>query len=184
MTDYGRERERRRRQRSLLWLGYLVSAAAVLALRVGPVPALTVMVGIVLLGYAVITLIVARDWRAELRRRAAGEPPSWSAQLPLAVARQFDIAVPGRHSRPTFEETGELLGRLRYLGDRLQWEPSASWRARGTETLVWDQSWTPTVVPLWGPGSQGCLTLTNPDDVAVDVWIRQPRDLSRTLGLA
>lgn len=183
MTEYGRERERRRRRRSLLSFGYVLAMGTILGLKVGPVPALAAVVGVIVLGYAAITLIVARDRRAELRRRATGESPTWSAQLPLAVARQFDVALPGRHSRLTVEETGELLGRLRYLGDRLQWEPSASWRAKGTGVLTWDQSWTPTVVSLWGPGSQGCLTLTNPDGWAVDVWVRHPDDLSRTLGL-
>ncbi|GAA3431573.1 hypothetical protein [Kutzneria kofuensis] len=180
MTEYGRERERRRRQRSLLWLGYLVVMGVVLALRVGPWVALAGVGAIAMVIYAVLTLFVWRDRRAELRRRAAGEPPSWSAQLPVVVARQFGGVTPGRHGR---EEVGELFGRLRYLGDRLRWEPSEALRAKGTEPVTWDRSWRPTVVPLWGPGSQGCLTLTNADGAEVDVWVRNPRDLSRTLGL-
>ncbi|EWM14594.1 hypothetical protein KUTG_04898 [Kutzneria sp. 744] len=129
MTEYGRERERRRRQRSLLWLGYAVAMGVFVALRVGPWVVLAAAVGACVLIYAVGTLIVWRDRQAELRRRAAGEPPSWSAQLPLAVARQFGGVVPGRHVRANAPQTGELLGRLRYLGDRLRWEPSASLRA-------------------------------------------------------
>ena len=183
MTEYGRERERRRRRRSLQWLGYVVVMDLILALKVGPVPALAGLVGLLALVYAVITLIIWSDRRAELRRRAAGESPTWSAQLPLMVARQFDVVVSRRHSRVDVEETGELLGRLRYLGDQLRWEPGASWRAKGTGPVTWDRSWTPTVVRLWGPGSQGCLTLTNAEGAAVDVWIRNPGDFSRTLGL-
>jgi len=38
-------------------------------------------------------------------------------------------------------------------------------------------------VPIWGPGSQGCLTLTRDDGTAVDLWIRHPADLRRVLGI-
>ena len=99
MTEYGRERERRRRRRSLQWLGYVVVMDIILALKLGPVLALAGLAGLLALAYAVITLIIWRDRRAELRRRASGESPTWSAQLPLMVARQFDVVVPGRHSR-------------------------------------------------------------------------------------
>jgi hypothetical protein len=50
--------------------------------------------------------------------------------------------------------------------------------------ITWDNRWSAEVVRLWGPGSQGCLTLTGGDGSAVDLRIREPRDLSRTLGLA
>lgn len=35
-----------------------------------------------------------------------------------------------------------------------------------------------------GFGRQGCLTLTGPDGTAKDIWIRNPKDLRRVLGLA
>jgi hypothetical protein len=181
MTDYGRERERRRRQRSLLWLGYLLCATVILALRVGPVVAL---IGFACLGIAVYGLAVGLIWksgRAESRRRAAGEPPSWFALLPVEAAVRMGGTVPGRHSR---KPTGELPGRLVQLPDRLRWEPGKSLRDKGTQPISWDNTWSAEVIRLWGPGSQGCLTLTGGDGLAVDVWIREPRDLSRTLGLA
>jgi hypothetical protein len=181
MTDYGFERERRRQQRSLLWLGYLLCATVILALRVGPVVAL---IGVAGMGVAVYMLGVGLIWRAgraEARRRAAGDPPSWLAMLPVEAAVRMGAAVPGRHSQ---RPTGELPGRLVHLGDGLRWEPGKSLRDKGTRPITWDSTWSAQVVRLWGPGRQGCLTLTGQDGSAVDVWIREPRDLSRTLGLA
>jgi hypothetical protein len=178
VTDYGRERERRRRQRSLLWLGYLVCATVVLALRVGPA---TALIGVAGMGVAVYLLGIGLIWRArraESRRRANGEPPSWLALLPVEAAVRMDGAVPGRHSR---RPTGELPGRLVLVGDQLRWEPL---RANGTRPIAWDNTWSAEVVRLWGPGRQGCLTLTGRDGSAMDIWIREPRDVSRTLGLA
>ena len=180
MTEYGRERERRRRRRSLLWLGYLLCMVAVLALRVGPVVALIGTAAIALVLYLLAGGLIWRASRAESRRRAAGEPPSWLSQLPVEAAVRLGGVVPGRHSR---RPTGELLGRLVYLGDRLRWEPSKALREKGAQSVTWDGSWSAEVVPLWGPGSQGCLTLTRRDGAAVDIWVRDPRDLSRTLGL-
>jgi hypothetical protein len=180
MTDYGYDRERRRRQRSLLWLGYLLCATLVLALRVGWAVAL---IGIACMGVAVYLFGIGLIWwagRAESRRRAAGEPPSWFASLPVEAAVRMGGMVPGRHSR---RPTGELPGRLVRLGDGLRWEPGKSLRDKGVRPITWDNTWSAEVVRLWGPGSQGCLTLTAHDGSAVDVWIRQPRDLSRKLGL-
>jgi hypothetical protein len=52
---------------------------------------------------------------------------------------------------------------------RLRWElREGDWKG-GVGPLVWDRSWSAEVVPLWGPCSQGCLTLTRPDGTAVDL---------------
>ena len=181
MTEYGYERERRRRQRSLLWLGYLLCQTVGLALRVGLVVALIGLAGMCVVVYAVSIGLIWRAGRAESRRRAAGEPPSWLAQLPVEAAIRLGGRAPGRHSK---QPTGELVGRLVYLGDRLRWEPSKALRAKGTQPITWDSPWSAEVVRLWGPGSQGCLTLTGADGSTVDVWVREPLDLSRTLGLS
>jgi len=181
MTESGRERERRRRQRSLLWLGYLLCMAVLLALRVGWVTALMGLAGMVLAVYLIAIGLIWRARRAESRRRAAGEPPSWLALLPAEAAARMGGTVPGRHS---LAFTGELPGRLVQLGDQLRWEPGKSLRGNGTQSITWDNTWSAEVVRLWGPGSQGCLTLTGPDGSAVDVWIREPADLKRALRLA
>jgi len=181
MTDYGRERERRRRQRSLLWLGYLLCQTVVLTLKVGLVLALIGLAGICIAVYCLAMGLIWRARRAEARRRAAGEPPSWLALLPVEAAVRMGGVVPGRHSR---KPTGDLIGRLVQLGDQLRWEPGKALRDKGAQPITWGNTWSAEVARLWGPGSQGCLTLTGPDGSTVDVWIRGPRDLSRKLGLA
>lgn len=182
MTEYARERERRRRSRSLLGILYLAAMSALLAIKVGWVAALAGLIAVLVAVYAVFTVIVWRDGRAEARRRANGAAPSWSAQLPVAVAQQLGAKAPGRHSRQ--QEIGELLGRLSLIDGELRWEPREADRKRAVDPVVWDRSWTPEVAPLWGPGSQGHLTLTGADGTVADLWIRHPADLRRVLGLS
>ncbi|MFJ9778961.1 hypothetical protein ACIRSS_05220 [Amycolatopsis sp. NPDC101161] len=182
MTEYGMERERRRRASSLIGLLFLAALSASLAFKVGWVAAVAGAVGFLVLVYVAFMFVVWRDRRAEARRRASGAAPSWSAQLPVASALQLGAKAPGRHSRQ--QEVGELLGRLSLVDGGLRWEPREGDRKRGVGPVVWDRSWTPEVVSLWGPGSQGCLTLTRPDGMAVDLWIRHPADLRRALGSA
>ena len=131
--------------------------------------------------YTVLTFVVWRDNRTEARRRAAGAAPSWPAQLPVAVAQQLGAKAPGRHTRQ--QEVGELLGRLSLIGGELRWEPREADRKRAVGPIVWDKSWSPEVTPLWGPGSQGHLTLTRADGTVADLWVRHPADLRRALGL-
>ncbi|WP_410616961.1 hypothetical protein [Amycolatopsis sp. lyj-109] len=180
MTGYGRDRERRRRTRTLLGIGYLAALTALLGLKTGWVPAVVTLLGLLALVYAVPTVIMWRDARAERRRRAAGEPPSWPAQLPAQVALRLGAKAPGRHARRV-DEVGELLGRLSLRDGELRWEPRKGDRDRGTGALTFDRSWTAQVVSLWGPGDQGCLTLTSPDGTAADIWVRHPADLRRAL---
>ncbi|MFJ1767472.1 hypothetical protein ACIOD2_44600 [Amycolatopsis sp. NPDC088138] len=179
MTGDGRDRELRRRTRSLLGLGYLTGLSALLGLKTGWVPAAGVLLGTLALVYLVLTIVVRRDLRRERRRRTAGAPPSWPAQLPVSAAHL--LGAKGRHARRT-DEVGELLGRLTLSGGELRWEPREGDRRRGVGPLVFDRSWAAEVVPLWGPGRQGCLTLTHRDGTAVDVWIRDPADLGRALA--
>ncbi|MDT7806106.1 MAG: hypothetical protein QOI78_9539, partial [Actinomycetota bacterium] len=181
MTGDGRDRERRRRSRSLLGLGYLAGLSALLGPKTGWVPAAGVLLGTLALVYLVLTIVVRRDLRRERRRRAAGAPPSWPAQLPVSAARLLGAKAPGRHARRA-GEVGELLGRLTLAGGELCWAPREGDRRRGAGPLVFDRSWAAEVVPLWGPGRQGCLTLTHRDGTAVDVWIRDPADLGRALA--
>ncbi|MEU8632179.1 hypothetical protein AB0C38_08435 [Amycolatopsis sp. NPDC048633] len=180
MTGYGRDRERRRRTRTLLAAGYLTALTALLGLKTGWVPAAAGLLGLLALVYLVFSLIAWRDARAERRRRAAGEPPSWSAQLPVQVAQLLGAKAPGRHARRA-DEVGELLGRLSLRDGELCWEPRKADRERGVGPLTFDRSWTAEVVPLRGPASQGCLTLTSPDGTAVDLWVRHPADLRQAL---
>jgi len=182
MTEYARERELRRRSRSLLGVLYLTTMSALLAVKVGWVAALAGLVSVLVVVYAVFTVIVWRDGRAEARRRAAGAAPSWPAQLPVAVAQQLGAKAPGRHSRQ--QEVGELLGRLSLVDGELRWEPREADRKRAVGPVVWDRSWSPEVTPLWGPGSQGHLRLTRAGGIVADLWIRHPADLSRVLGLS
>jgi hypothetical protein len=72
---------------------------------------------------------------------------------------------------------------LIYLGDELRWEPDPKIKG-GMRPVIWDRSWSVEVTPVWGTANQGCLTLTQTDGTAVDIWVRDPTDLSRTLGLA
>jgi hypothetical protein len=178
MTGQGRDRERRRRTRTLLGVGYLAGLSALLGLKTGWVAAVITLLGLLALVYGVFSIVVWRDGRAERRRRAAGAPPSWPAQLPVAAAQL--LGVRGRHARRT-DEVGELLGRLSLQDGELRWEPREGDRRRGVGSVVFDRTWAAEVVPLWGPGSQGCLTLTHPDGTAVDLWIRHPADLREAL---
>ncbi|MFG1643173.1 hypothetical protein ACGFMK_23005, partial [Amycolatopsis sp. NPDC049252] len=181
MTGAGRERERRRRTRSLLGLGYMAGLSALLGPKAGWVPAAGVLLGTLALVHLLLTLVVRWDLRKERRRRAAGDPPSWPAQLPVSAARLLGAKAPGRHARRV-EEVGELLGRLTLAGGELRWALREGDRRRGVGPLVFDRSWAAEVVPRWGPGRQGCLTLTHPGGTAVDVWIRDPADLGRVLA--
>jgi hypothetical protein len=182
MTEYAREREHRRRSRSLLGVVYLAAMSGSLAIKTGWVAAMIALVAVLVLVYAVVTVIVWRDGRAEARRRAAGAPPSWPAQLPVVVAQQMGAKAPGRHSRQ--QEVGELLGRLSLVDGELRWEPRKAGRKRAVRTIVWDKSWSPEVTRIWGLGSQGHLTLTHPDGTVADLWIRHPADILRILGLS
>ncbi len=180
MTGYGRDRERRRRARTLLGTGYLAASTALLGLKTGWLPAVATLLGVLVLMVVVFSLVMGRDARAERRRRAAGQAPSWPAQLPVQAALLLGAKAPGRHARRA-DEVGELLGRLSLRDGSLHWEPRPGDRNRGVEAVTFDRSWTAEVVSLWGPGDQGCLTLTAPDGTAVDVWIRHPADLRRAL---
>lgn len=180
MTGYGRERERRRRSRALLGVGFVVLLGASLSLRTGVVPVVAVLAGALVLAYVIANVLLWRDKRSELRRRAAGAPPSWPAQLPIQMAQLLGVKAPGQHARRV-DEVGELLGRLSLIDGELNWQPREADRKRGAGTFVFDRSWSAEVVPIWGPGSQGCLTLTRPDGTAVDLWIRHPADLRATL---
>lgn len=180
MTEYGKQRERRRKQRSLLFLVYTVGFAVVLSVKVG-VAAIFGVAGFLIVVYAALTLVVWRGRWVEKRRRATGAPPSWPAQLSEACAVELGVTTGGRHGGG--RSVGEFLGRIVYLGDGFRWEPGRSCGKR-VRSFTWDRSWSSEVVSLWGPGSQGCLTLTRSDGEAVDVWIRNPNDLRRTLGLA
>lgn len=181
MTEYGRERERRRRSSALVGVLFLAALSVSLAFKVGWIPAVAVPVGVLLAVYVVGMVVLWRGGRAEARRRAAGAVPSWSAQLPVSAALLLGAKAPGRHSRQ--QEVGEFMGRLSLVDGELHWEPRESDRKRGVGPVAWDRSWTPEIVPVWGPGGQGCLTLTRPDGLAVDLWIRHPADLRRALGI-
>ncbi|SEC52195.1 hypothetical protein SAMN04489727_4056 [Amycolatopsis tolypomycina] len=179
MTEYGRDRERRRRTRALLGAGHLVALTAVLGLETGWVPVVVTLSGLLVLVVAGWSVIMGRDARAERRRRAAGRAPSWPAQLPVRAALLLGAKAPGRHARRA-DEVGELPGRLSLVDGELRWEPGKA--GRGVGPVTFDRSWTAEVVPLWGPGAQGCLTLTAPGGAAVDIWIRHPADLRRELA--
>ncbi|MGW5740152.1 hypothetical protein [Amycolatopsis sp. NPDC003861] len=181
MTGYGRDREGRRRTRTLLGVGYLVTLTALLGLKTGWLPAVAALLGVLVLMAVVLRWVMWRDARTERRRRAAGEAPSWPAQLPVPVALLLGAKAPGRHARRV-DEVGELFGRLSLRDGLLHWEPRPGDRDRGVGPVTFDRSWTTEVVSLWGPGNQGCLTLTSPDGTAVDVWIRHPADLRQALA--
>jgi hypothetical protein len=184
MTEYGRNRESRRRQRTVLWVLYVVCTTALVSLKTGPLIAIPVALGLILLVLVVIETVVLRERRAEARRRAAGAPPSWPAQLPAFVANALGGRAPGRHSdRARGSENGEIFGRLTATQDGLRWEPSQNSAKRSVSPIELGWNCSLSVVPLWGPGSQGCLTLTDSDGT-YDIWVRNPKDLSRTLGLA
>jgi hypothetical protein len=181
VTEYGRDRESRRRTRALLGAGQVTALAALLSLRTGWIPAVATAFGVLVLPAAVVRLVMWRDGRAERRRRAAGEAPSWPAQLPVQAALLLGAKAPGRHARRV-DEVGELFGRLSLEDGTLRWTPREGDRSRGVGPLAFDRSWKTEVVSLWGPGAQGCLTLTSSGGTAVDVWIRHPADLREVLG--
>jgi hypothetical protein len=160
---------------------FLIALSVSFAFKVGWVPAVAVPVGVLLLVYTVAFFVLWRDGRAEARRRAAGAAPSWSAQLPALAASELGAKAPGRHSRQ--QRVGEFMGRLSLVDGGLRWDPREGDKNRGVGPVRWDRSWTLEIVSIWGPGSQGCLTLTRPDGMAVDLWIRHPADLRSVLGI-
>jgi hypothetical protein len=183
MTEYGRRLERLRRIRFWSRVPYVVTLGIWHIVRVGLTQAT--------IGFAVIagvlgvcfSLAYAAAWwrsRAETRRRAAGAHPSWPAILPVGVARQSGITLNGRYFR---NDVKPLAGRLVYLGDVLRWDPSRGLRKRGVGPITWDRSWGAEIVLLRGIESRGCLTLTNGDGTAFDLWLRNARDLRKVLGL-
>lgn len=179
MTEEGLEREQRRRTRVGLGALSVAGLGVAVAAKAGWIDVLAGYSAIFVVMYAVFTFVVGRDRRAEARRRAGGAAPSWPAQLPVSAAVLLGAKAPGRHSRQ--RAAGELFGRLSLVEGRLRWEPRAGDRRRDVGPLEWDRSWTADVVRVWGPGSQGCLTLTHPGGSAVDLWIRHPADLRAKL---
>jgi hypothetical protein len=182
MTEYGRERERRCKWRTVVQGLVAVCATARLAVTVGLVTAVLAALAFLVVAFGVGALVVWCRRGARARRRAAGAAPSWSAHLPVVAAQQCGAMSPERHSRR--RDSGELFGRLVYFGDQLRWEPRKADRKRGACPISWDRSWSAHVVTLWGLVANGCLTLTRADGTAVDVWVSDPGDLRRTLGLA
>ena len=179
MTQDGLEREDRRRTRSLFGVLGLLALSGALAARTHSFVPLVGLVVLLFVAWCGFAFFVERDRRAEARGRAGGVAPSWPAQLPVAAAVLLGAKTSGRHSRR--DEVGELSGRLSLVDGGLRWEPRAGDRRRGVGALAWDRSWTAEVVRVWGPGRQGCLTLTHPDGTTVDLWIRHPADLRRAL---
>jgi hypothetical protein len=181
MTEYGEERERRRKDAMALGVFMSVFLIVEPLAKIGLVPTVLGVVALVALGSGVYQLVDWRLRRAEGRGGGGGAPPSWSAQLPMVFARELGATSPRRGSRRT--GNGGLLGRLVCLETGLRWEPRSADRARVVAPITWDWSWTVEIVPIRGLGDQGCLTLTRPDGFAVDLWIRHPADLRRTLQL-
>jgi hypothetical protein len=181
MTEDGLERERGRVRRAAFLGCYAVVAAGTVGIGEGWLAA-----GIALLAMTVLVvggawLVVEWDARRDGRRRAAGEAPSWPAQLSVVVGRRMGAVMPGRHNK--VEDDGELLGRVSLVDGGLVWAPRRADRDRGVGQVFWDRTWTAEVKRIWGPGGQGCLTLTGADGTEVDVWIYRRADLRRTLGL-
>jgi hypothetical protein len=73
-------------------------------------------------------------------------------------------------------------GRLVYVGDTLRWEPARA--LRKGRPMTWDRTWSPEIVLLPGVWSRGCLTLTKSVGTALDLWLRNARDLRKVLELA
>jgi hypothetical protein len=90
MTEYGLERERKRKRDTLRRALVLVCMFGVLALRAGIVDALLGLIALLVVGFSVYPLIVWSGRRAEVRRRATGAAPSWPAQLPVVVAKMWE----------------------------------------------------------------------------------------------
>lgn len=179
MTEEGLAREDRRRTRSGCGVLGLVGLSVALAAVTHSFVPLVGFVALLFVVWSGFAFVVWRSERAEARRRAGGAAPSWPAQLPVSAAVMLGAKRSGRHSRR--HEAGELFGRVSLVEGGLRWEPRDGDRRRGVGSLEWDRSWTAEVVRIWGPGSQGCLTLTHPDGTAVDLWIRHPADLRATL---
>jgi hypothetical protein len=127
--------------------------------RAGWLAAAVVLVAMALLVFGVVRVILWRDVRAGARRRAAGEPPSWPAQMPLVVARQMGATVSGRHSR--IDDVGELFGRLSSVDSRLRWQPRKA-TERGVGQVFWDRMWSAEVKRIRGTRQPG---LPDPDRV-------------------
>ena len=50
--------------------------------------------------------------------------------------------------------------------------------------MTWDRTWSLEIVLLPGVWSRGCLTLTKSVGTALDLWLRNARDLRKVLELA
>lgn len=122
MTEYGEERERRRRGSMFLSGGAALTMMASVSVRTGPLIPGVATAGALLLIYVVGAEMSWRGRRWEAKRRTAGLPPSWSAQFPLVFGQQAGAAG-GRYSRRR-TGVGEYLGRLVYAQRELRWEPS------------------------------------------------------------
>lgn len=182
MTEYTEERMRRLRARRLLQFGVVVAGWGALAVKIGPLVPSLVVVGAGVLVRGVVAIAWWRDRRQEAARRRDGLPPSWVATFPVVFAQLIGATPGGRHARTLSTEIAEYYGRLSYANGELRWVP-ARWSTTKTRPVTWDASWSRTIAPLGKLTTRGCLTLTAPDGTVVDVYVRQPKDLGRVLGL-
>src|SRR4051812_3031205 len=110
MTEDGVERERGRARRAAFFGCYAVVTAGSVGIAEGWLAAVIALLAMAALMVAGVWGVVGWGARLDGRRRAAGEAPSWPAQLRPVVGRQMGAAMPGRHNK--VEDDGELLGRL------------------------------------------------------------------------
>jgi len=176
MTESGYRRERRRKLNALRWLVFVVAVSAGLTIKLGWYVIAVLVVVLALLG-SVVEIVAWCGRRAEARRRAGGAAPSWAAHLAGEAARRSGASVPSRFAG------SELPGRLSYGDGELRWMPNRTLARNNVPELCWGRGWVPEVTSLPGLTRPGCLTLTRDDGIAIDVWVRDPDDLRRVLGL-
>jgi hypothetical protein len=175
-----RKIESQRRVRMAFQAAFVLVLGAALGAKVGMFYAAALVLALLLAIFGIIYAILGYDQRREKMRRAAGAAPSWPAAVPKSVLRAA-LNVGGLHSAASDYST--VAGRLTYLAPGLRWEPAGrSARSHlSASEILWDNSWSVSVQPIWGTGKQGRLTLVHSDGDVVVMWIRYARDVQRVL---
>jgi hypothetical protein len=173
------DREVRRKRYALRQALFVVLSMTAVGLRSGVVVAVGVVgaAGGLIFGGMVLVFYFCR--RADRKRRLLGSAPSWSASMSSSAYRVSGGTGPGHQVR----DMGEVGGRLTLTDDGFSWTPSRrTRRAFSAGPVSWTRDWKPELIPVWGLGRTGRLSLTRADGRQVRLWLRDAPDLAHFLS--
>jgi len=170
------QKDRRRKGQTVLFAMFLVMFSAGLALK-GEAQAVAIVVPLVIvLVVGIQWWIVLRERSREAARRAAGQPPSWLATLPVWAARETGAALPSG-----LQPGQDLYGRLRVEPEGITWIPSPRLTRNLSQPLTWRSPREASVKPTWGFVPLAYVHVEDSAGTQADLLVWDPRDLADVL---